>query len=446
MAKKSTPAPDPDTLLQLNPDDILMVDNSRYQATVPADEAEAMRASILSVGRIMEPVGVTRLDKPVDGAHYQLRYGFRRVAGAILANAEGAGVMVPALVLEEADPQGVLREQVTENVVRKSLSLMDTAVAARKMLDAGIERPKVREIFTRPAGTRGGGIAPASEAWLNMILSLLDFPASIQERIHNNDIGLGAAYRLSKAPADKWEEILKRAEGEVESVRTTEEKEEKKFAELEGKIQEATTKETEAVTKVDHAKIELELAEKRLAEVQDEAKSLYAKEQAAQVAVQQAKPKEKKAAQDKLKKASEARKAAETDAKTFEGKRIVAVKTFEMEQRTATKHQTAAQELQEKLDAMRAKAPVAATPKKKAKITASAVDKGAKAAGVDTGTVKLKGPEMRKFIEDLALNVSYPKVAAIGNAIKEHFAGVTTEKQVLTKLSGITGEKAAAKK
>ena len=141
MAKKSVSV-DPETLVQLNPDDILMTDKSRYQDSVPADEAEAMRASILAVGRIMEPVGVTRLSPLVDGKHYPLRYGFRRVAGARLANAQGAGVTVPALVLEDADPQGVLREQVTENVVRKSLSLMDTAVAARKMLDAGIERAK----------------------------------------------------------------------------------------------------------------------------------------------------------------------------------------------------------------------------------------------------------------------------------------------------------------
>jgi len=81
------------------------------------------------------------------------------------------------------------------------------------------------------------------------------------------------------------------------------------------------------------------------------------------------------------------------------------------------------------------------------KVSPKAIEKAAKAEGVDGARKKLTGPEMRKCIEDLALVTSYPKVAAIGQAIKECFDSITTDGQMSKKLAAITGElKATSRK
>jgi len=456
MARRSTtpgmsvPATSaPDTLVQLDPAVILMANNARFSDTVAADEAEQMKASILEVGRIMEPVGVTVLTPPANGYTHQLRYGFRRVAGALLANESGAGVTVPAIVLHDADPVAVLREQVSENVDRKSLSLMDIATNARKMLDAGMSRQEVREVFKRPAGTKGGGLKAASNAWLNMVLGLLELPKAIQTRVHNNDLGLASAYRLMKAPADKRLAILERAEKEQEGIRETEEREEKKFEALESKIEDVTKKEAEATTALDTETAELELADKNVAEKQEAAQALYRKEQDAQAAIARAKTEDaKKKAKDLLKKATEARKAAEVSAKAAESDRQQAQRKINKAKENKEKFSKTAAELKAKLEAARE---AATQPAKKAKgdgkVSPKAIEKAAKAEGVDGARKKLTGPEMRKCIEDLALVTSYPKVAAIGQAIKECFDSITTDGQMSKKLAAITGElKATSRK
>jgi hypothetical protein len=307
----------------------------------------------------------------------------------------------------------------------------------------------VREVFKRPAGTKGGGVRAASNAWLNMVLGLLELPKAIQNRVHNNDIGLAAAYKLMKAPADKRIAILERAEAEAETVRETEEKEEKKFEALESKIQEATAKETEAVTKLDHEGIELDLAEKSVIEKQEAAQVAYKKEQEAFAAVTRAKNADaKKKAQEVVKKAGEARRAAETDAKAAEGRRAAAQRAIEKAHESKEKFSKTAAELKEKLEQARA---AAVSPKVKAapkgKVSPGAIAKAAKAEGVEAGRKRLTGAEMRKCIEDLALITSYPKVAAIGVAIKECFDSATTDGQMVKKLAAIVGEtKSAARK
>lgn len=449
MAKRST-APvtssasssvPPGSILYLNPQAILMEGNARYSDSVPQEEAENMRASILSVGRIMEPVGVTALVPPVNGFTHRARYGFRRIAGALLANEGGAGVLVPAILLDETGEQEVLREQVSENVVRKTLSLMDTASSARKMLDAGMSRADVREVFRRPVGTKGGGVQPASNAWLNMVLALLDLPKALQARIHAGDIGLAAAYRLMKAPADKRLAILERAEKESESVREAEEREEKKFSVLETKIKETTEKEARATETIDHETAELEIAEKAVQESQETAAQLYAKEREASAAVQRAKTDEaKKKAKEAVKRAIEARKAAETDAKSAEDRRTAAQKAIDKAKETAEKLAKAAADLRAKLEAAREARAAQPKAKKDGKVSPKAIDKAAKAEGVEGGKKRLTGAEMRKCIEDLSLLTSYPKVAAIGVAIKECFDSTTTEKEMVKKLAAIVGE------
>lgn len=440
----------PDTLVHLDPAVILMEDNARYSTEVSRAEAEQMKASILEVGRIMEPVGVTVLETPVNGFTHRLRYGFRRVAGANLVNETmGAGsVLVPAIILHDADPTLILKEQVSENVVRKSLSLMDTATAAKKMLDAGMSRQEVRDVFKRPIGAKGG-VAPASNAWLNMVLALLDLPKAIRDRVHNGDIGIAAAYKLMKAPADKRIAILEAAEKEMERVRESEDKEEKRFANLEEKVTKADADREKAEQELANAGAEVELAEKARQEAEERAADLYRKEQEAQRSASSAKSEEaKKKAKDSLKKAAEARKAAEKEAKDAESKLQAAQKSALKAKESTDKFAKAVEDGRKRLEdaraAQAAKAPKAA--KKDGKVSPKAVAKAAKAAGVDQGVKKLTGPEMRKLIDDLSLVESYPKVAAVGKVIKACFDGIDTDGQMIKKLATLLGDSKTSRK
>lgn len=444
-------SPAPDSLVHLDPAVILMEDNARFDNAVATHEAEQMRASILDVGRIMEPVGVTPLVPPSNGHLYKLRYGFRRVAGATLANEAGAGILVPALILHDADTVGTLKEQIAENVVRKTLSLMDTATAARKLLDAGQSRAEVCAIFTRPVGTKGGGIKPASNAWLNMVLNLLDLPKSIQARVHNNDIGLAAAYRLCKAPADKRLEILARAEKDQDTIRDIEEKEEEAFSKLEAKVIEATVGAEKAVLEADTAKADVELAEKSVELAKATVSELYQKKLTAESAIKKAKNDEaKKKAKAAIKAVTERWKGADTDLKAAESDLASAQKALTKATTSTSKlSETAAnlrQQLEDKRNAVAAK-PKKAKPATEGKVSPKAIDKAAKEAGVEVGKKRLSGAEMRKCIEDLSLVTSYPKVATLGQAIKECFDSSLTEGQMVKKLAAITGElKPAARK
>lgn len=419
------------TLIHLDPSKILLADNARFSPEISREDAESMRASILDVGRIMEPVGVTALDSPVKGFTHQLRYGFRRVAGAALANQDGAGILVPALVLEETDPAGVLKEQVAENVARKSLSLMDIAVSARKMLDAGISRAEVRTTFGR------------TNAWLNMVLALLDLPKTIQARVHTGNIGIAAAYRLCKAPADKRQAILDAADRDNKTLQEIEEKEEAEYAKIESKIAEAEQTLQKVATDEDIVKAEIDLAQKAMADAEV---ALHDAHDKLETAKKNAKAAEEGKEQDRAKKALERamRGVKEADAKFRE-----ATKTYETEQKKLKKIEDAKESTKtraEQLKAELAQKRDAPAPKiKKAKLSPQAVDKAAKAEGVDT-KVKLTGPEMRKTIEDLSMVASYTTVAAIGGIIKDCFDGTITEGTMVKKLAVLVGDKAPATK
>lgn len=451
MARNSTAATPPVAesleVLQLNPAQILREgNNARFSDEVSPAEAEAMKASILEVGRIMVPVGVVALPEPINGFTHRLRFGFRRVAGAVLANEEGAGITVPAIVLDDADTINEIREQVTENVQRKSLSLMDVAASAQRMLKEGMSRQDVRAVFTRPVGTKGGGVQPASNAWLNMVLGLLELPKAIQTRIHAGDIGLAAAYKLMKAPPEKRVEILDAAEKEQEKVRENEEREEKKFAQLESKIADATKKAEEAIIEVDTKVAEVELAAKSIENAEQEQKALYEAEQKAQKALAAAKKEQKGNAKQALKEAKERRLAAEKDAKDAASQLTAAQKALAKAKAKREEAEALAEENRKKLEAAQ-QLERRSKPKGDGKISPKAIEKAAKEKGVETGQKRLSGPEMRKFIEELSAISSYPKVAAIGQIIRECFDGGPTPGETVKKLATLIGEtKQTAKK
>lgn len=411
------------TLLQLDPAKVLVVRESNIRFT-GSEDVSGLKANIVEVGGVLEPVIVEPTDEK--GYTHKLRMGFRRHQAVTELNATGAGLTLPAILRTGGN---LLQEQISENLQRKNLTPMDLAVAIQKAFSMGLTRVQVRELFPRPTGKKGA-VEPASNAWVNMTLSFLELPKAIQAKIADGTVGVKAAYELTKVSPDKRAAVLERAEKDVEKEREREEADEKKYLASQSKLDEATKLAEETALKLDTAKAEAEACEASVAAAQKVAADKY-------IAAKSAKGEEKKAAE-------EAFKAAETDAKGVEKKLLAARKELDKLQGTNKKATEAADNQRKKLEEARNAAKTKTQATKKT-VSDTDVKKAAKAEGASTGAVPLNAADMRKTISDLALPGTYPKVQAIGAAIKACFDGVDTPGQMLKKLAAITGETAKKK-
>lgn len=409
-------------LIQLDPTKVLAEDNIRF-AILQSDK-DVLKEAIKAMGGVKVPVEVEVL-AGVKGFTHKLTTGFRRHASVLELNRdERAGLTLPAIVRTTADATDRLRTQLSENLDRKNLSPMDLAVAIDKLFKAGLTRIQVRESFPRPTGKKGTP-EPASNAWVNMTLSFLELPKTIQAKIHDGSVGVKAAYELTKVTPDKRAAVLERAEKDMEKEREKEEAEEKKYLALESKIAETAKASEEAAIKLDEAKAELEIRELAAQEAAKKATALYEKTRGAK-------------GDDKTK-LTESFKAAETDAKAAD--KHVATAKKELDKLTDTHEKTSqqAEELKAKLEEARKAAP---KPSTKKGVSDTDVKKAAKAEGVEgAGVVQLNATDMRKTIADLALPGPYAKVTLIGVAIKKCFDGISTPGEMLKELAAITGDK-----
>lgn len=411
-----------DQVLQLDPSKILAENNLRY-GILKAD-VEALKASIKEAGGVQVPVELTLLEPPVNGFTHSLTTGFRRhQAVTELNKEEGAGLTLPAIVRSLDSELDRVNHQLIENIERKSMSPMDTAVSLKKLMDLGLTRLQIRERFARPSG-KGGKSEPASNAWLNMTLSFLDLPKAIQAKIHDGSVGVKAAYELTKVSPEKRAAVLQRAEEDMERERERETKEEEKYLAAEAKVAEATKQIEETTVKMDEATAEVELAQKAYDAKLTEASDAYQK-------AQKAKKEEKKAA-------TEAHKAKETDAKAAEKALETAKKALAKLTDDHKKVTDKAAEHRAKLEAARAQG-ATGKGKKAAGVSQEGVKKAAKAEG-EGGVVQLNAAEMRKVVADLALPGTYPKVQMIGEYLKACFDGKDTPGEMLKKLASVTGE------
>lgn len=411
-----------DKVWQLDPAKILAENNLRY-GILKAD-VDALKTSIKDAGEVQVPVEVTLLDPPVNGFTHALTTGFRRhQAVSELNKEEGASLTLPALVRPLDNELDRINRQLIENIERKTMSPMDTAVALKKLMDLGLTRLQIRERFSRQSG-KGGKMEPASNAWLNMTLSFLDLPKGIQGKIHDGSVGVKAAYELTKVSPEKRAAVLERAEEEVAKEYEREQKEEEKYLAAEAKVVEAAKAIEETTVKMDEARAEVELAEKNFELQTKAAADAYQKAQAAK--------------KDDKKKATETLKAKETDAKGAEKALETARKALAKLTEDHSKLTDKAKEHREKLEAARAQGAKGKAGKAKG---VSDVDvKKAAAAEGEGGVVQLNAAEMRKVIADLALPGTYPKVQMIGEYIKACFDGKDTPGQMLRKLASVTGE------
>lgn len=413
-------------IVQLKPSEILADDNSRF--SLKKFRIDSLAHSILETGRIA-PIEVEELPKPVNGFRYKLISGYYRHAAVEQLNAtQGAGLSLPAIVRSVGDAQERLKLQLSENMERENQSPMDQAVAIKKLLDAGVPRPEIRRLFARP-GSGKGAPEPASNAWVNITLSLLELPKSIQEKIHNGAVGFAAAYELGRVPPDRRKIVLERAEAEIEAQRDREAADERKYIAAESKLLEAQSKESEALSAVEQAKEDI----KKAAELEKAAAARLKEEQAAPYNTLDEKG--KRAQMEKLKAAEADHKAAQKLIK--DGKAALA--------KLEGKAKSAADVAAEKAAKLEAARKAIKAKKGTKAVGPKDVQKAAKAEGVDTGHVPLSLADIRSTLKDFGGEGVPPKVARIGGILRRYFDGIGTFSEMVYSLAVVTGESVSKK-
>ena len=421
-------------ILHLDPSEVLAEGNSRFG--LKKLRIDSMEKSIRAAGGVQTPVEVEPLDPPVDGQKYRLTAGFYRHAGVAQANANGGNFLLPAIAHKPGSAAERLKRQLRENMDRENQSPMDKAIAIKRLMDEGVPKLEIRNIFATPGGRKGLTMQPASNAFINMTLSFLDFPKNIQTKIHDGTLTVGAAYELTKVHQDKWPEVLEKAEAARQKDIDVQEKEEEKFLA-------STKKAAEAEQKAEQAAKDLEEAQKLAAETD---KVLQAKIDAAAEAH---KAKMQKGLDAEAKKKAEAAfKSAEAEARNAEK---VAKEAEAKLNKLAGKASSTAEDAKAKLAAARA----AADAKKAGKAGSAPPAKGAatgarqvkQAAQATPGAQKkpsvtpLNATEMRAAVDVLSKPGGRPKVQKIGELIKACFAGEFPAAQLGKKLGEVTGEK-----
>lgn len=393
-------------LLDLSASDVAANNNIRFN--LKPERIRHIADSIKERG-VLEPIGVEALHPPADGKLYRIVYGHYRHAAVQLLHEEGIEVLLPALViLTPGSVQETLLTQVAENLEREEPSPMDTAVAIRKLLDAGVSRSHICTVFARPAGKKGER-APASNAWVNIMLNLLDLPKRIQNKIHDGTIGVGAAYELGRVDADKREAVVARAEAERDKWITKKARDEEQYQKAELK-------------KDGQAALAGEISQAReLAQVLQETHAGL---------VQQVSSLECLSYGDETR---EAKRTAELQ------------KLKEAEKRTRKESKAAANILAKLLAKAAPKAPKAPEekPKPNKTITKKEIQEAAKKEGAAKAPATLSLSEFKRVLKDLAKGGN-PVIIDIVEGLMACLDGVLSTKELLAHLEGVTEPSAPA--
>lgn len=439
MAVKQLIAEGKAEILLLDPKTIRADDNSRFG--LKKMRVESLRDDIVAKGRVLEPIGVQSLTDDPDGYQYLVDFGHYRHAAVLAANELGAGIPIPCILLDPTEGAERLKMQVAENVEREEPTPMDVAVAAKKLLDAGVPKMEVRSIFKRPV--TGKGYKPCSNAWLNIILGFLDLPKKIQNKIHNGEIGVADGYEISRArlvaiskgkePDEAVTRLVEKAEAYTQNLLVQDEEDETKLLQAEKKMQEDEDKRKAAEGKVVEAKKAVDDAIQALKAKASEAKDAYPSSDLQG----DAKTKAYEAFRAKEKEATDAEKAVGTARRELE--------------KLEGKSKTAAQTARERADELRKVREAAEAKDKKGPakggsgksegktVAPNSIKKAVKEEGLETKLTPLNIGEIRKFTNDLCLPGGEAKVIELGKILKAHFAGETTEREAYNGLEGLFG-------
>jgi ParB/RepB/Spo0J family partition protein len=423
-------------ITDLKPEQIQIGSNIRHK--ILPFRLERLTSEIETDGKVHVPIIVEKLETPNDEGHtHRLIAGEYRTRAVLSLNAKGAGMTIPAIVEEFADDKERLLRQLSENMERENLSPIDEAISIKQLMDLGFPTIEIRKRFSRPGGKgKALKMEPASNSFINMRLSFLNFPAKIQNAIADGRLGVKAAYELTKKSPDKWQEIVDAAEKARIKEYDDEQASEAKLLADEKKRKEQEEKDAKAKQEAEVIATEAAAAAKLVEQRQKEEKAAFDLKQAA-------KTKEERA------KATEALNAAKKNAEA----------ALKISEDKAAKAAAAQKKLNDRAAKLaEAKARLAAARAARAGGTSPAVPPisdadinnaannipGANPDGPKL--VPLNATDMKKVVADLCLPSGYANVQKIGEAFRDCFNSVTTPGQLTTILAQITGEyKAPAK-
>lgn len=409
-----------ETIQYLDPANVLISDNARFALKPP--RVRSLADDIKASGGVQVPVEVEPIEGAADDeAEFRLTVGHYRHAAVSLLNKEGGSYTLPAIARPIGDSLMRLRTQVRENLQREEMSPMDTAIAVKALLDAGVSRQEVCETFARPGGRKGNVLQPASNAWLNMHLAFLSLPKQIQDKIHNGTLGVAAAWDLTRVTPDKRAAVLERAEKDRLAAIEREEKAEADYLKNEAKAQEAQAAEAQASAELEAAKADAsaaaELVKAKKAEAREAAKAAKAIEDA-------------KAAKQLIRDAEAAVKEAEK----------LAAQTSSKLGKLEGRVKTAAQLAKEKAQTLKAAREAEAKKKKSPNVTSTDIKRAAEAEGASTKFTPLNRAEIMKVLAELVLPGVPPIVAGVASAFQRCFNGEIPDDQLYIDLRKATGE------
>ena len=144
---------------------------------------------------MLNPVDVVKLEKPIDGKKYRLRFGFRRYFAAKygLEKAPTKNVYmekIPANVVSDTNDESASAEIImalVENLQREDVPALDEAQALQKALQV------TGDTMTALAKRVG-----KSKAWVSQRVALLDLPPEIQGALHVGELTVGHARQLGR--------------------------------------------------------------------------------------------------------------------------------------------------------------------------------------------------------------------------------------------------------
>lgn len=194
MARRSKTSKTADTpkmeVFYLDPSEIVIAEEDRGRQQKPTkSDIDALAQSMKSDGQL-QPARVRKND---DGK-WQMVFGFTRREAAI-ANKQQLAVTAELENVSEVD---AFIHNIHENLVRKSVTPMDTANNLKRLKDQ--------------FGMNNRQIAKAvglSEQYVGKLLIALELPASIQRLIRDGKLAVGPATALSTVPEEELEGAIK---------------------------------------------------------------------------------------------------------------------------------------------------------------------------------------------------------------------------------------------
>lgn len=426
-------------ILQLDPTKVKATTNVRF--ALKPYRLDRLADDISEAGGVETPVQVySNTGEDSDKFPHILWKGFYRHGAVSKLNKTGAGLTLPAILVEAPDEVTRISRQIAENHERENMSPMDIASAIRQLTDAKVSKIDIRNKFAVAGGKKGMKVQPASNSYVNMHLGFLEFPRAIQTLIHDGKLGVGAAndLRTKHAKAD-WDGIIAKAlEAREKAIDKDDAAEKKLLAEEKGAIekqQAAEAKEKEAA----EVSATVEKSTNSMDELKESAATAFKAKNEPGL-----NPEQRKEADKKFRAAEEALKAA---------RQVVekAKREEEKAKEQAAKASKSAADAKAKIDQARADK-VAAKQSGKAEgdkaptgkgIGQADINKAGKEVGSSGSTaVKLNGAQMREIIHNWTLPGQPEKIIEMAKAIEECFLGITTDKQAFNKIKKLIVPKA----